>query len=133
MEAVMPPQDETVLIVDDEPLMTDVFRQWMTKRGFRVLTASSGREAMETLAVEAGAIRLVITDLTMPDMSGQELARSLYARAPTLPVLIATGHDLDASEIDLPPNVVEIVRKPYQNRVLADRMREIIKERRASG
>jgi CheY-like chemotaxis protein len=129
MEALMPPQEVTLLIVDDEPLLTDVFRQWMTKRGFRVLTASSGQEAISTVAAQGGAVQLVITDMAMPDMSGLELARSLYTQFPDLPVLIATGYDLDPGEIDLTPNVVEIVRKPYQNRALAERIREILKSR----
>ncbi len=130
MEAPMPPQDETLLIVDDEPLMTDMFRQSMTKRGFRVLTASSGSEAITAMETAGGAIRLVITDMTMPDMSGQDLSRCLYTLTPMVPVLIATGHDLDPGEMELTPNVVEIVRKPYQNRALAERIREILKDRR---
>ena len=118
-------ESETLLIADDEPLMTDLFQQFMTKRGFRVLTAGTGQEALATVAAEGGAIRLVILDITMPDMSGMEVARQLAERAPDLPVVIASGHDLDSS-LALPPNIAQVVKKPYQNRVLAERIREII-------
>jgi two-component system cell cycle sensor histidine kinase/response regulator CckA len=130
MEAVTPSCNETLLIVDDEPLMTDVFRQYMSRRGYYVLTADSGQKALQTMADDDGHIKLIITDLTMPDIDGAELARLLQRSAPSIPVLIATGHDLDLATSDLPTNVVEVIRKPYQNRLLAMRIREILDERR---
>ena len=116
---------ETLLIVDDEPLMTDLFQQFMTKRGFQVLTAANGQEALARVEAGGDTIKLVILDLTLPDMSGIEVARRLAERAPTLPVIIASGYDIDSS-LALPSNIAEIVKKPYQNRVLAERIREII-------
>ena len=53
----------TLLIVDDEPLMTELFRQSMTRHGFRVLTATGGAEALTIIAVET--VHLAITDMTM--------------------------------------------------------------------
>ena len=119
----------TLLIIDDEPLMTDMFRQAMTKRQFQVLTASSGPDALRLLAVPDTKVDLILTDMTMPDMDGLTVARELYALLPDVPVLIATGHDLDAGQMDLPPNVVEIIRKPYQMKALAERLREILSEK----
>jgi CheY-like chemotaxis protein len=115
---------QALLIVDDEPLMTDLFRQFMTKRGYRVLTASSGPEALAVVQTAQGEVNLVITDMTMPGMDGLEMARRLRELRPDLPVLIATGHD--NSETPLPSNVVGIIQKPYQNRVLAERIQQIL-------
>jgi|SRR5579871_5720071 len=117
---------ETLLIVDDEPMMTDLFRQSMTKRGFHVLTAAGGPAAQEIVAAEGDALRLVITDMTMPGMDGVSLARVLNEKAPNLPVLIATGHETDAEQMGLPPNVVGVVSKPYQHKALAERIRAIL-------
>lgn len=126
MDASSPPHEaHTLLIVDDEPLMTDVFRQYMTKRGYRVRTAASGREALESVGTPPPA-DVVVTDMTMPDMDGAGMARGLLAVAPGVPVIIVTGHDLDQKTLDLPPNVVEIVRKPYQPAALAERIAEIV-------
>lgn len=119
-------QCDTLLIVDDEPLMTDLFRQYMSRQGFRVLTASSAGEALAHVAVEGSAIRLVITDMTMPDMDGIRLAEALCAERPDVPVLIATGHDTEEASENLPSNVVDVVKKPYQNRLLAERIRQIL-------
>jgi len=123
---------ETLLIVDDEPLMTDIFQQFMTRRGFRVLTAATGQEALATVTAQGEAIKLVMLDITLPDMSGIEVARRLAENAPALPVVIASGHDIDSS-LALPPNIAEVVKKPYQNRVLAERIREIIDRASSSG
>ena len=115
-----------LMMIDDEPLMTDMFRQAMSKRGFQTLTASSGPDALRLLAVPDTRVDLILTDMTMPGMDGLTVARALYALLPDVPVLIATGHDLDEGQMDLPPNVVEIVRKPYQMRALAERLRDIL-------
>ena len=120
------PQEQTLLIMDDEPLMTDVFRQAMTRQQFQVLVASSGKEGLALLQKAGVSVDLIITDMTMPGMDGLAVARELYARLPHIPVLIATGHDLDPIALDMPPNVVEIIRKPYQMRALAERLREIL-------
>lgn len=118
--------EETLLIVDDEPLMTELFEKFMTRRGFRVLTAASGPEALQIVDREKSAIRLIMTDMTMPGMDGLTLAGELGRRAPSVPVMLATGHDADMDIAHGLPNVVAVVRKPYQNRVMAEQIRELL-------
>ena len=122
-----PPSGETLLIIDDEPMITDLFRQAMTNRKFVVKVAHSGQEALDLIAAEPGLhLDLVITDMTMAGMDGVTVAREIHARLPSVPVLIATGHDLDREDMGLPPNVVEIIRKPFRMSVLAERIRQIL-------
>ena len=120
------PPAPTLLIVDDEPLITDLFKQYMTRRGYIVLTAQSGEAALDIVKAEAEALRLVISDMTMPGMTGLEFAAALLLVAPHLPVLIATGHALEAAEHSLPSNVVGVAQKPYQNRLLSDQIRRFL-------
>jgi two-component system cell cycle sensor histidine kinase/response regulator CckA len=117
---------ETLLIVDDEPLITDLFKQFMTRRGYTVLTASDGQEALRRVDEAGTAIKLVITDMTMLGMDGIAVARALEQRLPGVPVLIATGHDATLDRSTMPGNVVDIVQKPYQNRQLAERIRKLL-------
>lgn len=127
MEAVtLSTPRKTLLIIDDEPLMTELFRQYMTRRGYRVLTASSGAEALILLAAEAEPVALVITDRTMPQMDGIEVARALEAAYPALPVLMATGYDVDIDPDAIPSNIVGVVQKPFQNSALAKLIQEIL-------
>ena len=117
---------EILLIVDDEPLITDLFKQFMTRRGYVVLSANSGAAALELAQSEIEAPRLVISDMTMPGMTGLELAAALLLVAPRLPVLIATGHALEPAARSLPANVVGFVQKPYKNALLAAQIRQFL-------
>ena len=114
----------TLLIIDDEPLMTDLFRQTMTKRGFTVLTAADGPEGLRLASEEN--VDLVVTDMTMPKMDGLTVARQLLSDHPHTPVMIATGHEADPDSIRDLPNIVGFVQKPYQAGLLADRIREVL-------
>lgn len=117
---------KTLLFVDDEPLMIDLFRDYMTMRGFVVKTATNAMEALKYIAEADHPLDLVITDMTMPNMDGLEFARQLYEKYPQLPVLLTTGHDRLAMEALLPPNIAGIVTKPYQNRAMAEKIREML-------
>jgi CheY-like chemotaxis protein len=130
MEAsTLPNHGETLMIIDDEPLMIELFKQFMSKRGYRVVTALSGAEALEAFDAENGAVDVVITDMSLPLMDGIEIAQAIAARAPNIPVLIATGHDKSIAQYGLPENVVAVIQKPYQNRVLAEQIRAILDAR----
>ncbi|HEV2473268.1 MAG TPA: response regulator, partial [Chthonomonadales bacterium] len=105
MEAgTLSPGRITLLMVDDDPVITELFRQYMSKQGFRVLTAGSAAEAISLIQREAGAVRLVISDMSMPDLNGTQLAQRLLDLDPTLPVMIATGHDAESSIRAVSPN-----------------------------
>ncbi len=123
-EAIL--DEDTLLIVDDEPLMTELFQKFMTKRGFHVLTAASGAEALRVIEQHQVRIRLVLTDMSMPGMDGLALAREIGRRIPSLPVMLATGHDADMETARGIPNVVAVVHKPYRNRVLAEQIRALL-------
>lgn len=118
--------EDTLLIVDDEPLMTELFEKFMSKRGFRVLTAASGAEALRIVEHEKERIRLILTDMSMPVMDGLMLARELARKAPSVPIMLATGHAADLDTTVEFPNIVSVVRKPYQNKVLVEQIREVL-------
>ena len=64
--------------------------------------------------------------MTMPDMDGIAVARALALARPGLPVIIATGHHANPDDAGLPPNVRDVVQKPYQARDLAERIRRLL-------
>jgi two-component system, OmpR family, response regulator VicR len=81
----------TILVVDDEFLITDILVDALEEEGFRVLTASNGRKALEILDKEMPA--LVVTDFMMPRMNGLELAQAIKANPDwaRLPVILLSG------------------------------------------
>ncbi len=115
MAPISPGEQPIVLIVDDDTLLTDLFRQAMTKRGFQVLEAHTGAGALAML--ETHPVHAVVLDMTLPDMTGIQVAQALGQAHPPLPIVIATGHDLDPA--GLPANVVDVIRKPFSLRSLA--------------
>src|SRR5512140_1080644 len=78
----------TVLLVDDDAGVRFALTEVLCDRGYRVIGASSGAEALASL----DGVDVVVTDLSMPGMDGLELLSRIAARAPTLPVILLTAH-----------------------------------------
>lgn len=123
---------ERVLLVDDEEPVGKMGRGMLESLGYRVSLRLSGREALAELRRAPQDYDLVITDLTMPQITGDELARDLYGIAPELPVVIATGYGGHLPQEDLPPNVRLILSKPFTRREMAQAVRRAL-ETTASG
>jgi CheY-like chemotaxis protein len=80
----------TVLFVDDETALRDLVARMLSQRGFKVLTAATGYEAMCVLAEQP--VDVLFSDLVMPGMNGIQLARDAKQMRPSLKVLFATGY-----------------------------------------
>jgi CheY-like chemotaxis protein len=79
-----------VLVVDDDPVIGESFDRVLTPRGYAVIHAANGEQALERLAAED--YDLVYTDIKMPGLSGIEVARRVRASRPWLPVVVVTGY-----------------------------------------
>ena len=79
----------TILVVDDEKIPRELRSLILRKRGYQVVAAGSGKEALEMLA--GGGFDLVLSDQVMPGMSGTELTRAIKAAKPTMPVILISG------------------------------------------
>jgi PAS domain S-box-containing protein len=82
-----------VLVVDDEPSVRAVSRALLRRRGFAVAEALGGREALAMVTADLARFRLVLLDLTMPDMGGEETFRELRSVAPLLKVILMSGYN----------------------------------------
>jgi two-component system, cell cycle sensor histidine kinase and response regulator CckA len=111
----------TILLVDDEPTLRRIVRLVLEKAGFRVIDAPDGAEALLRFDECAAEIELVVTDLSMPGMSGRELAHRLKARAPALKVLLMSG-DPDGAESESE----HWIQKPFELSELADKVRRLL-------
>lgn len=89
--AVMLGNNEHVLLVDDEAMLVDVGRQLLTSLGYRVTGITSSQEALETFRARPDEFDLLISDMTMPEMTGERLAGRLRLLRPGLPVILLTG------------------------------------------
>ncbi len=104
--------DPKILVVDDEQQILDGMVEWISQAGYRVLPARSGREAVQIFKAELP--ELMITDLSMPEMSGLELIGAVRAISPNTEILILTGQSSVASAIDaLRLGVFDYLTKPF--------------------
>lgn len=93
---------ETILLVEDEPLVRDKTAAGLRSYGYEVVTAASGPEALVAWEKRAGQIDLLVTDMVMPHgLSGLELAVRLRANKPDLPVVICSGYSRELSDTGL--------------------------------
>lgn len=90
--------DETILVVEDEPDVLDMTKRILERLNYRVFTANNGKEALEVCDQHQGQIALVLTDVVMPEMGGIELLRVIRERNPSLPVVIMTGYSPQNAE-----------------------------------
>jgi CheY-like chemotaxis protein len=89
---------EQILLVDDEPQIADIGRQILERLGYRVTARTSGAEALETFAEHPERYDLLMTDMTMPGMTGDRLAQRVWEIRPGLPVILCTGYNELISE-----------------------------------
>ncbi len=118
---------ETILLVDDEPMIIDIGQKILALLGYKVLTAPSGREALDVYGRNRDRIDLVIIDMVMPEMGGGELYDRLKKIHPAVRVLLCSGYSIDgqAREI-LDRGCKGFIQKPFNISQLSVKVREIL-------
>ena len=114
-----------VLVVDDDPVVRKSFDRVLTSKGYAVITAENGEEALRKLNEEK--YDLVYTDIRMPGISGLEVAEQVKARKPWTPVVIITGYGTDAAEARAKAaGVSSFVHKPLSPAMIEDSARDAL-------
>lgn len=80
-----------ILLVDDEPLVCDLLRKMLERGGYEILSAGNGRDALDLCRRSVRPVRLLVTDLQMPEMSGYELAERCSLLYPSMSILFVSG------------------------------------------
>jgi CheY-like chemotaxis protein len=114
-----------VLVVDDDPAVCKSFDRVLTSKGYAVITATSGEEALHKLDEEKYDV--IYTDIRMPGMSGLEVAETVKARRPWTPVVIITGYGTDAAEARAKAaGVSSFLHKPLSPEMIEDSARDVL-------
>jgi len=114
-----------VLVVDDDPAVRKSFDRVLTGKGYAVITAENGEEALRKLNEEK--YDLVYSDIRMPGMSGLEVAEKVRARRPWTPVVIITGYGTDiAEERAKAAGVSKFLHKPLSPAMIEDSARDVL-------
>ncbi len=121
---------ETVLFVDDEDMIIEVAEELFKPLGYKVLTARSGKEAIETYDKDRERIDMVLLDMIMPDMGGSETYDKLKEINPDVKVLLASGYSMNgiATEI-MDRGCSGFIQKPFKMKELSQKLRDILDEK----
>ena len=119
---------ETILVVEDEPVLRDMAHLILQDCGYHVLEAGSGAEALQVWERNSGSIDLVLSDVVMPGgMSGRELAERLLASRPQLRIIFTSGYNVEETNTDFfRRDGAAFLPKPYTRGDLAKAVRECL-------
>ena len=121
----LPRGSETVLVVEDEPAVRNLAVRLLARYGYTVLEATDGEAALTVVDEYPDEIHLLISDMIMPEIGGEELAKRLKTHFPALKVLLMSGKTGKSAETK-PAGVNGFIRKPFSAFELVRRVREIL-------
>jgi CheY-like chemotaxis protein len=128
----LPTGNEKILFIDDEPSIVKMTRQMLERFGYKVETKMSSIEALELFRSKPDQFDLIITDMTMPSMTGDKLVKEILNIRPDIPTIICTGFsDKIDAEKATEIGAAEYVEKPVDKRNLAFKVRSVLDENKA--
>ena len=126
-EEPLPTGSERILFIDDEEVLLEIGSQILEQLRYEVVPEKSSVQALELFRAEPDKFDLVITDMTMPHMTGDKLARELMIIRPNIPVILCTGHSRLVSEEKAEEiGIKAFVMKPLVMRNLAETVRKVL-------
>ncbi|HZF00746.1 MAG TPA: ATP-binding protein [Methylomirabilota bacterium] len=120
---------ETILIVEDEPVLRQMARDILEHYGYKILDAANGKEALEVWRKSADRIDLLLTDMVMPEgVSGVDLAERLLADRPDLKIIFTSGYSSHEINEELARSQARFLQKPYTHTSIAKFIRDCFDE-----
>jgi CheY-like chemotaxis protein len=117
----------TILVVEDEEVVSNLLQEALTRAGYEVLLAGNGEEALRIFPRHASRISLVLLDLVMPVMSGEEALPHLLTMKPGVRVIVSSGQDERECMRKLQePRVAGFLQKPYKPALLVEKVHAIL-------
>jgi two-component system cell cycle sensor histidine kinase/response regulator CckA len=127
LAAPMATGNERILFVDDEEDLVDMAQQMLERLGYSVTATTSSLEALEVFKAQPEHFALVITDQTMPHMTGADLAKELLRIRPDIPIILCTGFsEVISAEEAKSLGIREFVMKPFATREIAEITRHVL-------
>ncbi len=126
-QAILPGGDEHILLVDDEPLLVDIMERSLSLLGYRVTSFVDSRQALAWFCRHVDRVDLVVTDMTMPYLTGADLTEKILAARPQMPIILCTGYSevMDADRARA-MGIRKFLGKPVENKTLAKSVRDVL-------
>jgi CheY-like chemotaxis protein len=124
--AVASQGSETILVAEDSDLVRQLTREMLEVRGYQVLEASNGNDALEICKTYTGPIHMALSDVVMPGMTGRELAERVVQVRPDLKVLLMSGYTDEITKTSFRQGGLHFIEKPFTSNSLAQKIREVL-------
>jgi CheY-like chemotaxis protein len=122
------PQKQTILVVEDEESVRNLMVMALTSIGYQVMCAENGRQAVELFRERRDVISLILMDVVMPEMSGEEALDQMRKIHPDIPCMFMTGYGADVLNI----RDVAVIRKPFNLPDLLIKVRLLLDQAKAA-
>lgn len=119
---------ETIMVVDDESLVLSMVTRSLEQQGYSVLAARSGERGVACFEEHYDQIKLVLTDIVMPSMSGPEMVDRILRQKASVKVLFMTGYGAQATLPNLSETQFSVIQKPFTTALLARKVRDCLDE-----
>jgi PAS domain S-box-containing protein len=117
----------TILVIDDEEIVRQTAKSALERFGYSVVTAEGGKEGLEVFSKLGDEVALVLLDMTMPQMAGEEVLRQLRALRPAVAVVLSSGYnEVEATRRFTGQGLAGFIQKPYSAAQLAERVKAAI-------
>lgn len=117
---------ESILVVDDDPMVLAMVNAALTHQGYRVIEARDAREALEKFDAHAAEIDLLLLDYSMHGQRGDSVASALLKKNPQLPVLLTSGYSENLFDIPVQSDCIDFIAKPYPVPELLQSIRNLL-------
>ena len=117
----------TIFVVDDEEIIRDMASEMLSCRGYEIITAGDGTEAIETFGRLSGKIDVVLLDVVMPDLNGEEVFNEMQKIKPGIRVILSSGYSADNISDELvESSYTDFIEKPYTLKDLLEKIDAVL-------
>jgi PAS domain S-box-containing protein len=117
---------ETILVAEDADLVRELTKEMLEVRGYHVIEAANGEEAVQICKSYSGRIHLALSDVVMPRMTGPEFAEQVARLRPDIKVLLMSGYTDNVSKAGFLQPGLHFIEKPFTSNALANKIREVL-------
>jgi len=123
----LPTGEGTILIIEDEEVLVELFRKILEMLGYRVLEAKTGEDAVELANTFDGRIDLALLDIKLPDMDGGSVYPLIMEARPDLKVIVCSGYSIDGpAQKILDAGAEGFIQKPFLIAPFAEKLKEVL-------
>jgi DNA-binding NtrC family response regulator len=115
-----------IMVIDDEDIIRNMVRDYLTSKGYEVILASDGFEALENFQQTGGEVDLVLLDMILPEIGGMEVFKKFRQINPKIKAILTSGYSSDIPEDEYDETSFSFLQKPFRITELVEKIKELL-------